>query len=167
MKCKQATWPFCSPTPKIPAASHLGDAGVGTGGVHLCAENVTVKGKVRGQGWCCCHYGKFQNPTMAVKMLSVPRQDYCCGMLQKLFTSRTQDSSNPLWETRLLFLISLRRWEDRESPAVLEGAGAAARGITGGTKHHMELLAGGKGKLQNNGNCIPLASCCLFLSPPN
>lgn len=44
------------------------------------------------------------------------------------------------------------------------GAGAAACGITGGKKHHMELLVGGKGKLQNKGNCIPLASCCLFLT---
>lgn len=108
---------------------------------------------------------------MAVKMLLVLRQNYWCGMLQKLFTNRTQVSSNPLCKTRLLFLISLHRWEDRQSPAVLEGlvegAGAAARGITGGKRHHKELLAGGNGKLQNNGNCILLASCCLLLTPPN
>lgn len=46
------------------------------------------------------------------------------------------------------------------------GAGAAACGVSWGKKHRMELLAGGKGKLQNNGNCIPLPSCCLFLTPP-
>ena len=126
-------------------------------------------------GWCCDHHGKLPNlkchlslplwasskSTIAMMMRCLLMRDDYYEIFKKLSANTGQVSLYPLCKMRVLFLIPLHRWEDRQLTAVLEGSCGRSRSRvnpcldqSAGLCHHVQELG------WVSAHRCPDASCC-------